>query len=108
MLRGFEALTKVYGWWLFKLKGIDKCTGENFGGYKKKDGCCICKLNFDKNKSLKFKVPQNRYQEASQRQTSSKEGTIIICRACIAEVNVQLTSLEVFNQEPMCGYLFFQ
>ena len=24
MLRGFEAPTKVYGWWIFKLNGIDK------------------------------------------------------------------------------------
>ena len=72
MLRGFETPTKVYDWWLFKLKGIDKGTGENFGGYKKKDGCCICKLHFDKDNSLKLEMPQNRYQEAPQRQTSSK------------------------------------
>ena len=58
--------------------------GENFGGYKKKDGCCCSKLNFDKDKSLKFKVSQNRYEEAPQRQTSSKEGTIIVSKACNA------------------------
>ena len=84
MLRSFETQTKVYGWWLLKLNGIDKGTGENFGGYKKKDGCCFCKLNFDKHKSLKLTMPQNRYQEAPKRQTSSKEGTIIVCRVCNA------------------------
>ena len=52
MLRGFEAPTKVYGRWLFKLNGIDKGTGENFKGYKKKNGCCCSKLNFDKDKTL--------------------------------------------------------
>ena len=84
MLRSFETQTKVYGWWLLKLNGIDKGTGENFGGYKKKDGCCFCKLNFDKHKSLKLEMPQNRYQETPQRQTSSKKGTIIVCRVCNA------------------------
>ena len=69
---------------MVKLNGIDKCTGENFGGYKKNYGCCFCELNFDKDKSLKLKMPQNRYQEAPQRQTSSKEGTIIVSRACNA------------------------
>ena len=48
-------------------------------------------------------MPQNRYQEAPQRQTSSKEGTIIVSRACNASTNVQLTSLEVFDQQPRRG-----
>ena len=80
-LEVLSAPTKVYGGWLFKLDSIDKGTGENFRGYKKKNGCCFCELNFDKDKSLKLKMPQNRYQEAPQRQTSSKELTIIVCRA---------------------------
>ena len=103
MLRGFEAPTRVSGWWLFKLNGIDKGTGENFVGYEKKDECCICKLHFDKDKCLRLEMPQNRYQGAPQRQTSNKEGTIIVSKACNASSNVQLTSLEVFHQEPRCG-----
>ena len=77
--------------------------GENFVSYKKKDGCCICKLHFGKDKCLKLKMPRNRYQGAPQRKASNKEGTIIVSKACNASSNVQLTCLEVFHQEPMCG-----
>ena len=50
-----------------------------------------------------MKIPQNKYKWAPRRQTSSIEATIIVCRACNAWTNVQLTSLEVFHPEPRCG-----
>ena len=66
------------------MNGINKGTGEIFSGYKGKDGSCICKLNFDKDKHLQMKIPQDKYKWAPQRQTSSIEATIIVCRACNA------------------------
>ena len=84
MLRGFEAPTNVYGCCLSKLNGINKGTGENFSGYKRKDGSSICKINCDKDKHLQMKIPQNRYKWDPQRQTSSEGAAIIVCRSCNA------------------------